>query len=303
MTSTTIGTKRKIEPDPISFDDDEIQVTEGQRLVGQWHDFSYMIYSFEGAGKSTFTESIADHLGLDAVLALDIEGKLYKRQIRHLTVPRLEKYAEEDHYKRLYAWWDYVIDRAERRAAPFNEYSRVIVVDTLNTLLDKFLNADLARRYITGDAKLKSKEREDWFYDWRWYNPMYANVLKRIRRMMNLSSQYGYSVLFNAHVEIEKVKLEGSDEEYDKIVAQLKPALAKVINKEIDEMFYIQKNPKGYNYFITGSNDAYPIKDQSGMFPRAFPCTWAAIEAIQLGQEYKHLTPRVKVEVKKEEKK
>lgn len=288
----------RVKPPTFEFDDEIFEVDNSAEARGVWQDKCYVIYALEGRGKSTFLKSIQDAWGVGSIVAMDIERRLGQLGVGRITLPDMQNIDENDHYNYLFAWWDMVIDRAEKRAAPFSPEARIIAMDTLNTLYDKIHAADLVRHY-TGT----SVARDKWVYQFQWYNQLYDDILKRWRRMLRLTNK-GYSLVFNAHVKPTKKKING--EEVDQYAPLLPPALTSIINREAHVIFYLQaaREPGNPNFFVTTPvNDSIPAKDQTGVFPARLWPTWAAVEACMLGKDWTGFKPRVKLAEKKEEKK
>lgn len=270
----------------IEFNDAIFEVDMSSEPSKTWLDRAIIVYALEGRGKSTFLKSVVDAWGTDAIVALDMEHRLSQIGVPRIELPDMSEYPEQERYARYFAWWDLVIDRAEKHAAPFNANCRVIAMDTFNTFYDKIHEADFVRHWFG-----KNVPREQWTYQFQWYNQLYDDIFKRWSRMLKLTEK-GYTVIVNSHVKRTKRKIDG--EEVDMYEPALPPALVGRMNREAHCIFYLKaSNGEGPNYFITTPlNDTIPAKDQTGRFPRRFWPTWAAYEAIMLGNEWRELKPK-----------
>jgi len=197
----------KIKAPVLEFDDEIFQLDTSVAPRGIWRDASYIVYSMPGRGKSTFLRSVVDHWGAEAIVGVDIEKRLYQVDVPRITMPYLTQYHDSEHYARIFAWWDMILDLAERRATPFNPQSRVIAIDTFNTLYDLMYDADLVRHWSGKDIP-----REKWSYSFTWYKGLYDDILRRFRRMLRLTNpEHGYSVIFNCHVSLKHRKVDGDE--------------------------------------------------------------------------------------------
>ncbi len=282
----------------LEFDDEIFQVDASTLPKDQWMDFACMVYSMPGRGKSSFLRSFVEDWGPESITAMDIEKRLHQIGVPRVVPPDFSQWSDTEHYARIFAWWDMVLDRAEKRAQPFNPQSRVIAIDTINTLYDMIYDADLVRHYAGKDVP-----REKWMYNFTWYKGLYDDFLKRFRRMVRLTKVDGYTIILNCHVALKHRTVDGN--EIDQYEPQLPPVLQNVLNREVHTIFYLKAADGSIpNYFITAANDGWPAKDQTGRFPRNIWPRAKALEAAMTGQDPKPWMPtNLRLVAKKEEKK